>query len=293
MRRWLSLLLSLLILSTLSAEELRVATLHPLLGDLARQIGGDQVEVIDLLGKNSDPHHFEPSPDQLRAAGDLDLVLASGMGLESYLPSLKTILPESSKLISIGAKLPSIAGTCNDPDHDHAHHDHGLDPHWWHSIDTFRRATTLTANAFSKADPESREIYQANALAYRNKLDELDRWTRREVARIPRERRILATAHAAFGYFCRDFGFEAMPVSGINREQMPDAQTLADLISSLKSANVPVIFPESASNPKTLAALIDETGIVLAPPLNADGSTADSYESMMRKNVSIIVSSLK
>lgn len=292
MRLWLS-FLSLLLLTSLSAKELKVATLHPLLGDLARQIGGERVEVVDLLGKKSDPHHFEPAPEHLREAGAIDLYLASGMGLESYLPSLRTILPDSTKLIVLGDDLPSIDGSCNDPDHDHQNHSHNLDPHWWHSIDTFRRAATLTANAFAKADPQGAEIYQANALTYRETLNELERWTRREIARIPRQRRTLATAHAAFGYFCRDFGFKPLPISGINREQMPDARTLAGLITSLKSERVPVIFPEAATNPKTLAALTEETGITLAPPLNADGSTADSYESMVRKNVGIIVAALK
>jgi zinc/manganese transport system substrate-binding protein len=290
MRLWFN-LISLLIVGSLSANELKVATLHPLLGDLARQVGGERIEVLDLLGENSDPHHFEPAPEQLREAGTIDLFLASGMGLESYLPSLRTILPSSSKLIVLGDDLPSIEGACDDPSHDH--HQHDLDPHWWHSIDTFRRATTLTANAFTDADPDGAEIYQANALAYRETLDDLERWTRRELARIPRDRRVLATAHAAFGYFCRDFGFKPLPVSGINREQMPDARTLADLIKTLKKEQVPVIFPETASNPKTLAALTEETGITLAPPLNADGSTTDSYESMMRKNVSTIVEALK
>lgn len=290
MRFWIA-FISLLLSPALLASELRVASLHPLLGDLARQVGGERVEVIDLLGENSDPHHFEPAPEQLREIGDVDIFLASGMGLESYLTSLRTIIPASSQLIVLGDQLPSIEGTCNDPDHHH--HDHGIDPHWWHSIDHFRRATTLTAKAFSKADPEGTEVYQTNALAYRETLNQLERWTRREIARVPQQKRILATAHAAFGYFCRDYGFKAIPVSGINREQMPDARTLANLINELRTSQVPVIFPETASNPKTLAALTEEAGVTLAPPLNADGSTTDSYETMMRNNVSIIVEALK
>lgn len=290
MRFW-SCLISLLLAPTLFAAELRVASLHPLLGDLARQVGGERVVVIDLLGKNSDPHHFEPAPEQLREMGDVDIFLASGMGLESYLANLRTIIPSSSELVILGDQLPSMEGACNDPDHDH--HDHAIDPHWWHSIDHFRRATTLTAKAFSQADPEGAEVYQSNALAYRETLNELERWTRREIARIPQKNRILATAHAAFGYFCRDYGFKAIPVSGINREQMPDPRTLAKLINELQASKVPVIFPETASNPKTLAALTEEAGVTLAPPLNADGSTTDSYESMMRHNVRTIVGALK
>lgn len=289
--RFVRLILSLLSVLAASASELKVASLHPLLGDLARQVGGDRVQVVDLLGRNSDPHHFEPTPQALIDAGDVDLYLASGMGLESYLPTLEAIVRPPTELVVLGESIPEMEGACDHPGHDH--HDHGADPHWWHSVDAFRRATSLTAAAFSKADPDGAATYRRNALEYRRKLDELERWTRREIARIPPERRVLATAHDAFAYFCRDFGFRALPVSGINREQMPDARTLSRLIASLRDGKVPAIFPEKASNPKTLAALTEETGIALAAPLNADGSTAESYEEMVRGNVSTIVAALR
>ena len=275
-----------------SAAELKVATLHPLLADLAGQVGGARVEVVELVEKNADPHHFEPTPQQIRAAGDIDLCLASGMGLESYLPELRSLLPASATLVELGDSIPAIEGACNDPDHHHGGHDHGLDPHWWHSVDAFRRAATLTADAFGKADPSGAKFYQNNALAYRANLDALERWTKRQLAKVPRERRILPTAHAAFAYFCRDYGFAAVPVQGINREQMPDAQTLADLIAKLKQDKVPAIFPEKRSNPKILEALTADTGIRLAPPLIADGTTTDSYEEMVRHNVTTIVEAL-
>lgn len=277
-----------------SATELKVATLHPLLADLAKQVGGERVEIFELVEKNADPHHFEPTPQQIRGVGEIDLCLASGMGLESYLPALKSLLPASAQLIEIGASIPSMEGSCDHPDHHHhGEHSHGLDPHWWHSIDAFRRATTLTAEAFTAADPAGAESYRANALVYRTQLDALERWTKRELARVPRELRILPTAHAAFGYFCRDFGFTPIPVQGINREQMPDAQTLSDLIARLKKDGVPAIFPEKSSNPKILQALTADTGIELAQPLIADGTTTDSYEEMIRYNVTTIVGALK
>lgn len=276
-----------------AAAELKVATLHPLLADLSKEVGGDRITVVELVEKNADPHHFEPTPQQIKEAGDIDLCLASGMGLESYLPALRSLLPAKAKLIEVGASIPGIEGSCNNPDHHHHHdHDHGLDPHWWHSIDAFRRAATITAEAFAAADPQGAEHYQSLAKDYRAKLDGLERWTKRQLVKVPRERRILPTAHAAFAYFCRDFGFEAVPVQGINREQMPDAKTLAELITKLKEDKVPAIFPEKSSNPKILQALTADTGIQLAPPLIADGTTADSYEEMVRYNVTTIVEAL-
>jgi zinc/manganese transport system substrate-binding protein len=278
------------LLGALQAAELKVASLHPLLGDLARQVGGERVEVVDLIQRNTDPHHFEPQPEDLRAAGDARLFLASGMGLETYLGTLRTLIPGSARLVEVGATLPTLEGSCDHPGH---HHEGTQDPHWWHSIDAFRRATTVTAEAFAEADPGGAPGYRARALAYRERLDQLERWARRQVARVPRERRVLATTHAAFGYFCHEYGFEALPVQGVNREQMPDAASLARLIRQLRESGVTVLFPEKGSNPKILAALTRDTGLRLAPALDADGSTSESYEAMVRHNVGTIVGALR
>lgn len=285
-------LITALLTLPLSAVELKVASLHPLIGDLAKQVGGDRVEVVDLIGKNGDPHHFEPAAADLQKAGDAKLYLASGMGMESYLKSLRGILGTKAEVVEIGKDLPSIEGECDHEGHDHSHHDHEIDPHWWHSIDLFRRAATITAESFAKADPSGAETYKKNAADYRTKLDDLERWTRKEIARIPRDKRHLATAHAAFGYFCKDHGFEPISVQGINREQMPDPKKLAALVAELKEHEVGAIFPEKESNPKILEALTKDSGIKLGEALIADGTTAESYEAMMRHNVAAIVAGL-
>ncbi|WAC18014.1 metal ABC transporter substrate-binding protein [Luteolibacter sp. SL250] len=289
------LLLSLLFsLASATAAELKVAVLHPLLADITKSVGGERVEVIDLIGPNGDPHHFEPSTESLTQSDGAKLYLVAGMGLEGYLPKLKTIVGGKATVVEVGATLPALEGEC---DHDHDGHDHdhkhGLDPHWWHSIDLFRRATNVVADSLSTADPAGAEDFRKNAAAYRGKLDELERWTKKEVARVPRERRHLATAHAAFNYFCKDFGFTAHPVQGINREQMPGPKELSKLISDLKEHQVAAIFPEKESNPKILQTLTKDTGIKLAGPLIADGTGVASYEEMVKHNVTVIVTALK
>lgn len=278
------------------ADPWKVSTLHPLLTDLAKQVGGEHVEVIDLIGRNGDPHHFEPTADALRRGEGSRLYLAAGKGLESYLPQLRSIVGANVTILEVGKSLPSMEGSCDHPDHDHGDHDHHHateDPHWWHSIDLFRRATTIVATAFAEQDPSHAADYQKNATAYRAKLDELEKWTKRELARIPRERRKLATAHSAFGYFCKDFGFTPIPVQGINRERVPTPQELAEIIAKLRNEKVFAIFPEKESNPKILTSLTRDTGIKLSEtPLFADGSGTDSYDSMFRHNITTIVKAL-
>ena len=272
----------------LSAAELKVAVLHPLLGDLARQVGGTQVEVIDLIGPNADPHHFEPKPEDLKKAQGASLYLVAGMGLEGYLPKLKAIIANTATLLEVGASLPALEGE----DDDHEGHSHAIDPHWWHSIDRFRRATGIVAEALAAASPENAANFRKNAEVYRGQLDELEKWTRREISKIPRDRRHLATAHAAFNYFCKDFGLTPHPVQGLNREQMPDPKQLAALVADLKCNHVAAIFPEKESNPKILATLTHDTGIRLGEPLIADGTGGVGYVAMVRHNVTVIVKGL-
>ena len=283
-------LLSLAGSGMLLGSPLKVATLHPLLTDLAHQVGGDRVEVIDLIGPNGDPHHFEPNAEDLKKATGAKLYLAAGLGLEAYLPSLKSVVTPGARVIEAGASLPSLHGGCEDADHDH--NEHEIDPHWWHSIDRVRRAATVVAEAFAAEDPADAETFRANAARYRETLDELERWARARLATIPKNQRQLATTHAAFNYFCSDFGFTPLPIQGINREQSPAPAELAKLIAELKDKKVAAIFPEKESNPKLLEVLTRDTGIRLGNALIADGTNSATYETMVRQNVETIVSGL-
>jgi zinc/manganese transport system substrate-binding protein len=276
------------LLSPLHAAELKVAVLHPLLADIVRNVGGDRIEVVDLIGPMGDPHHFEPTAENLKNSDGARLFLVAGMGLEGYLPKLKAVVG-ADKVVEVGATLPALE---NDEDDHHGDHVHTLDPHWWHSIDLFRRATTVVAGALGTADPSAAADYAKSADAYRGKLDELERWVKKEVVKIPRERRHLATAHAAFNYFCKDFGFIPHPVQGLNREQMPDPKQLSALIAELKKNHVMAIFPEKESNPKILQTLTSDTGIRLAAPLIADGVGVTGYDAMVRHNIGVIVGAL-
>lgn len=270
-----------------SAAGLKVAVLHPLLGDLARRVGGEQVEVIDLIGLNGDPHHFEPKPEDLKKAEGATVYLVAGMGLESYLPKLKAVIANKATLIEVGATLPTLEG--KDDDGDPAH---GIDPHWWHSIDRFRRAAGIVADALETASPENSSLFRKNAEIYLTELNDLERSVRREISKIPRDKRHLATAHAAFNYFCKDFGFTPHPVQGLNREQMPDPGELAALVKDLTDNHVTTIFPEKESNPKILKTLTSDTGIRLGEPLIADGTGGIGYIEMFRYNVHVIVKGL-
>jgi zinc/manganese transport system substrate-binding protein len=286
-----------LVLGLPAQGALKVATLHPLLGDLARQVGGDQVEVVDMLKPGSDAHHFEPTTKDLTGLKGAQLVLASGKNLESYLDKLRDSLGAGVKIVEVGRLIPSIkveAG--NDlflccP----AHASGGIDPHWWHSAENMKRAARILADEFSTADSANAATYSANAQAAQKRLGALKSWAQKEIAAIPRSDRKLVTAHAAFGYFCKEYGFKSVPLMGIGREDEASPKYLAETVKTIRDHKIRAVFPEDQANPKVLAEIVRETGVKVGEPLIADGtsSKATTFEAMLRHNVAAVVSALK
>ncbi len=279
-----------------TASELRVSALHPLMADLAQQVGGERVEVFDLVGEGGDPHHFEPRPSDLRKMSSSALILAGGKNLESYLDRIRDTLP-GVPVVEVGHTIPSMnvgrdeVYTCC-PQHGDGG---GLDPHWWHGIDNMRRAARVVADALAEADPDGSDDYHARARAYAGELADLKTWARRELAKVPRNQRKLVTAHNAFGYFAHEFGFEVIAVAGLNMEQENSPQDLARTIESVRESGVPAIFPEYGSNPKALESIARTTGTRLAEPLIADGNGSGDgagFKPMIQHNVNAITRAL-
>lgn len=285
-------LLSLIFGASHATAELRVATLHPLMTDLARQVGGSDVTVVPLLGKNDNPHTFSPSPKALAKARGATVYLVSGKNLENYLSSLRSTLGSSAKLVEVGKSVPSQKISSRDahyvccPTHAHG----AIDPHWWHKVSNMQKAARVVAKEFGKADPSKASAYKARATAYSARLSQLDSWIKRETSRIPKQDRILCTAHAAFGYFCKTYGYRSLPVQGISSNQTISATYQAEAIKAIRDHNVKAIFPEKRANPKALKVLTKETGVRFGGTLIADG--ADNYETMMKTNVNYIVKGL-
>lgn len=147
------------------------------------------------------------------------------------------------------------------------------------------------ATELGKIDPNNKEVYKKNAATYRRELDVLNAWVKKELSTIPKSKRHLATAHAAFAYFCKEYNFKALPIQGVNKEHSVDAKHLAEAIKTIKEKQIAAIFPEVGNNPKALKTIVQETGVKIGKPLVADGST--DIKAMFKKNVRAIVDALK
>lgn len=280
--------------------KLRVATLNTVLADIARHLGGPDVEVVEIVRPDTDPHFFEPAPSDIREMVNADWILAGGLGFESYLDKLRDSVGSRPKFFVAGEHVPEPLGAggeeCHE-DHDHSEHehDHGeWDPHWWHSVSTVRAVAAALAREWSAALPG--EELARRAAAFDRRLDELDKWARIQIAGIPRERRILVTSHDGLRYFARDYSFRTLPVSGITTTEQPSSQKARETIATIREAGVPVVFPTSTENPKVLGEITREAGVQTGHALHVDGlggGEAVTFESMFRHNVNSIVGGLR
>ncbi len=278
------------------AQTIKVAALHPLLGDLARQVGGNRVEVADMLKPGGDIHHFEPTAKDLTQLKGVALVLASGKHLESYLDNLRDSLG-SVPVVEVGRTIPSIKITAGSelfmccP----AHSAGGIDPHWWHSAENMQRAARVIGDELTKVDPAGKDAYKANVAATQQKLAALKAWAQQQISLIPRTDRKLVTGHAAFSYFCKEFGFRSIPILGLGREDEASAQYVATAVTAIRENKIRAAFPEDQANPKILQEIVRETGLKLGDALMADGTSpqAHTFETMLRHNVEAIVKALK
>jgi zinc/manganese transport system substrate-binding protein len=275
---------------------LRVASFHPLLGDLARQVGGERVVVEDIVTVTDDPHSFEPKASDLARMRGVHLILVSGKGMENYLDKLRDNLYEGQEIVEVGRTIPSLQMTAGEVFVCCPHHGQGsIDPHWWHSPSNMKRAARVLESAFAGIDPAGKGVYSANTREARGRLDGLERWAKRELSRVPRGQRKLVTAHAAFGYFCKEFGFQSIPIQGLTREREVSARYLAEAIGIMQREGIRAVFPEAGANPKVLEEMVRTTGAVLGGELIADGTgnaEVVTYDEMMRWNVGRIVAAL-
>jgi len=271
------------------------ASLNPIVTDLARQVGGRHLTIIELMRAGENPHVYEPTPEQLRSAAQADIVLAAGKGLESYLPDLRDTLGRNVQILEVGRNIPSLKISSGEificcPGHAGS----AIDPHWWHSIRNLQRAARIIAEAFAELDPANQDYFKRQSEAYSDRLDELNSWIKKEIYRIPRQNRILTTAHTSFGYFCRDFGFKSIPLQGLSSEGTPAPQHLTSVVKAIRNSRIKAVFPEKNVNPGLINTIIRECGVRAGGHLLAGSPEPEdpTCEAMFRHNVTVIVNAL-
>ena len=234
-----------------AAERLSVVATTGMVADAARQVGGDLIEVRALMGSGIDPHAYRATRSDIAAMDRADLVLWNGLYLEAQLEEF---------LLRLSARKPVVAvAEAIDPALLHANADYSgrSDPHVWMDPRLWSRAVEAARDALIAARPEHEAAFRANAEAHLARLAALHDYSARVLASVPEERRVLVTAHDAFGYFGVAYGFEVEGVQGISTESEAGLKRIAELVDLLVERRIGAVFVESSVSDRNMRALVE------------------------------------
>ncbi len=259
-------------LSFAAEAKLKVVTTFSILEDFTKQIAQDKIELKSLVGANSDIHAYQLSPSAARLVGEADLVIINGVGFDDRL------VTNRSKPILVATKNVRIFNN---------------DPHAWQDVTNAKIYVETIAESLKAADPSNAEFYQKNAKNYLEKLDELDVFIKKEIAKIPAARRAVVTSHNAFQYYARAYNIEFIPLLN-NTDSQPSARVLADTIDKIRARQVKIAFIENIADPRLLKQLEYDAKVKIAGILYSDAlfSTDGGYIEMMQKNSLLLVGNL-
>lgn len=266
---------------------LPVVASFSILADLARNIGGDHVEVAALVGPDGDAHAYQPTPADAKALRDARLVVVNGLGFEGWIDRLvKTSRTTAPVVVATRGVTPR-----EDADA------HGTDPHAWQSVANARIYVANIRDGLIAVDPGAAEAYRANADAYLGELAALEAETTATIATIPQERRKIITTHDAFGYFGAAYGLGFIAPEGVATEAEPSARDVARIIRQIAAQKIPAVFMENITNPRTIRRIAAESGARVGGTLFSDALSpqdgpAPTYLDMIRHNAKELAAAL-
>jgi zinc/manganese transport system substrate-binding protein len=283
------------------AAALKVVASFTVLGDLAQQVGDDDVTVTTLVGADGDTHVFQPTPNDAKALKEADVIIINGLGFEGWMSRLIESSGTKAPVVTASqgiAKTLTMAEKEEEGHHDHHHHHGSTDPHAWQSLTNGRVYVKNIAAALQKADPANSKDYAERASKLDAELAALDTWVEKEIASVPAEKRRVITTHDAFGYFADAYQVTFLAPTGFSTEDEPSAKEMKNLVKQVKSGKTRALFLESMGNPNIIKQLAAETGAVVGPALYTDALSTENgpaatYQKMMQYNVTALVKAMQ
>jgi zinc/manganese transport system substrate-binding protein len=265
-------------------EKLKVVATFSILGDLVRNVGGDRVDTVTLVGPNGDAHVYEPTPSDAKRIADAKVIFGNGIGFEGWIPRLVKASGTKAPVVTASTGVKPLKAAAQG-------HDHGsADPHAWQSVANARIYVANIRDGLIQADPAGKASYEANAAAYTARLDVLEQEVKEAIARIPAERRKVITTHEAFGYFQQAYGIAFIAPQGVSTESEASARDVARIITQIRRQKIPAVFLENVTDPRLSKRIADESGARVGGTLYSDALTdakgpAPTYIDMIRHNI--------
>ena len=280
------------------ADALDVVASFSIIGDFAKNVGGDRIHLTTIVGPDGDAHVYEPSPADATAMAKANVVLVNGLHFEGFLQRLVETSGTKATVVELTKGVTPLEFKTEFAEEDEGANSgeagHGnIDPHAFQSIANAKTYVANIADAFCGADAEGCDGYKANAAAYTEKLDALEGQVKDAIAAIPADKRTIITSHDAFGYFEHEYGLTFRAPEGISTEAEPSAADVARLIDQVRQEKAAAIFVENITNTRLIEQIASETGLKLGGTLYSDALSpadgpASTYIDLMKNNITTI-----
>lgn len=275
--------------STSAAEKLQVVTSFSILADMTQEVGGEHIQITNLVGPDADAHTYEPTPDDAKALLSAKLIIKNGLGFEPWLDRLVTSTETSAPVISasrgvIPRSLDEEGETVPDP-------------HAWHNLANAELYVRNIAKALETADPAHKADYERNSQAYLKKIYALLADAKAKLGALPPGNRRIVTSHDAFGYLGQAYGIEFIAPQGLSTEREPSAADVAALITQIRQAKVKAVFMENIKDARLLKQIAAESGAHIGGTLYSDAlaasGPASSFIGLFEYNLNTLYDALR
>ena len=300
MKKLLILFLAITILSCKKEKQangkLNIVTTTTMITDLVKNVGGEHINLQGLMGSGIDPHLYKASEGDVTKLSDADIIFYNGLHLEGKLVEVFEKM-KNIKTIAVADALDknTLIGS--------EYFASNYDPHIWFNLDYWKLATQFVVKTLSEAIPNQKTTFEANGKTYIEKLNTLQTKLKTTISILPKEQRILVTAHDAFNYFGKAFDFEVVGLQGLSTATEAGVQDVQKLAAFIIENNVKSIFVESSVPKRTIEALqaavksknheVTIGGTLYSDALGNADSKEGTYIGMFEHNVNTIVNALK
>lgn len=277
-------------------RRLKVVATVSMLADAVRNVGGDRVDVSSLLGEGVDPHTYRPTRTDIARLSGADIVFANGLHLEAQLEDALRALARSKPVVFAAERIPAERRLA-DPAYPGR-----SDPHVWMEPELWIQVVDSVRDALIERDATGRTTYEAGARAYGEELRKLDAYARKALGSLPQEARLLVTAHDAFSYFGRAYGFEVEGIQGLSTESEAGLKRIEELVQLVVARKIKAVFFESSVPDRNVRALVEGAaavghklaigGELYSDALGAPGTYEGTLIGMLDHNVTTIARAL-
>lgn len=277
-------------------EPVRVVTTTGMIADLAARIAGPHATVVALMGSGVDPHLYKASESDVRKLADADLVLYNGLHLEGKMGDILVKMARNRPVVAVSETVP--AERLREPPEFAGQYD----PHIWFDVSLWAETIDPMLAALTDLDPANTDAYARNAAELWSEMGELDAWVQQRIAELPEDRRILVTAHDAFGYFGERYGVHVVGLQGISTLAEAGLQDVERVVDLVVDRQVRAVFIESSVPQRSVEAVqiacrerghvVSIGGQLFSDAMGSPGTPEGTYAGMVRHNVNTIVNAL-